>query len=323
MDRAERERRNAFLVTGVIVLVVLGFAVSSFWPDGEPPPQGTAPSPTVEQELPPQPDIYVYDLKSEQGIRLTDYSGPDVYPAWSPDGSKIAFARFSEKDLHDIFVVDADGGDPVRLVGGPTDDFAPSWSPDGEEIVFMSDRSTFADLFVVDSGTGAVRVKRIGESPTGDEWPEWSPVADRIAYVEERPDSDETRILTVRSDGSDKRIVAVLDGCCEATRLDWSRNGLFLAFTWEGDVWVADARGGSLIRRLTFDPVEEGYASWSPDGDQLIFQKHRTDEDVVDIYSIRFRGLKERELIATPWNNANPDWSPDGRYIAFESITGY
>ncbi|HYI43927.1 MAG TPA: hypothetical protein VE174_00500 [Actinomycetota bacterium] len=323
-DRAERERRNALLVTGAIVLVVVAFAVRGWWPGGEPTARRDA-SRTAEPTPEPAADIYVYDLTNEQDVRLTDHSGPDVDPAWSPDGSRIAFARFTDENLHDIYVMDADGGDQVRVVGGPTDAFAPSWSPDGEEIVFMSG-STFADIFVVDVATGAVRVTRIGDFPTGDEWPAWSPVADRIAYVEERPESDETRIFTVRSDGTDRRIVQVLEGCCEVRHLEWSPDGRFLAFTWEQagsvDVWIVYATGGGPVRKLTYGDLADGFASWSPDGRRLVFQTNRNALNEDDLYVIRSDGTGERALLRTPWYDANPDWSPDGRYIAFDSIEG-
>src|SRR5436190_974671 len=70
--------------------------------------------------------------------RLTNSPGSDGEPAWSPDGTKIAF------DFHDghfgIYVMNADGSGLTRLASNPTDDRVPAWSPDGGKIAFMSFR---------------------------------------------------------------------------------------------------------------------------------------------------------------------------------------
>lgn len=323
---AERERRNAFLVTGAIVIVVIAFAARNWWPGITPKEEGVAaPTPSADAILAPQPDIYVYDLAYDRDERLTDFSGPDVDPAWSPDGTRIAFARFSETTLHDIYVMDADGGDLVRVVGGPTDDYWPSWSPDGEEIVFMSDRTSFADVFTASVATGAVRVERIGTSPTGDEFPDWSPVENRIAYVDQRQELDESRVYTVRSDATGQRIVAVFEGWRSIQHIDWSPDGKRLAVTRQddtgADVWVVRARGGGL-HQVTFGSAGDGFASWAPDGKRLVFMTNRHTTNGDDLYVVNAEGSEEKELFRTPWYDGYPDWSPDGRYIAFESIEG-
>jgi TolB protein len=58
----------------------------------------------------------------------------DMHPAWSPDGTQIAFTRAlpergSDGFMGDIFVIDADGGEPQRVTRGPGLDCCPAWQP--------------------------------------------------------------------------------------------------------------------------------------------------------------------------------------------------
>jgi TolB protein len=71
--------------------------------------------------------------------RLTDAAGGGSSPAWSPDGSRIAFASGGVQS--DIHVMDADGTGVAQLTDDPGHDGAPSWSPDGTKIAFISNRS--------------------------------------------------------------------------------------------------------------------------------------------------------------------------------------
>jgi dipeptidyl aminopeptidase/acylaminoacyl peptidase len=81
--------------------------------------------------------IYVVDEASLKARPLT--SGPvDTAPAWSPDGTRIAFARWVG-DAPDLFVIDADGTHLTRLTDTPGQDAEPVWKPDGTALAFLSE----------------------------------------------------------------------------------------------------------------------------------------------------------------------------------------
>src|SRR5450432_903329 len=75
------------------------------------------------------------------GSSLAQLPRPETFePAWSPDGSRIAFsAGDATSDRYDIFVMNADGSDPVDLAVLSGNQQFPAWSPDGREIAFTTD----------------------------------------------------------------------------------------------------------------------------------------------------------------------------------------
>ncbi len=113
--------------------------------------------------------------------QLTDDDTTNWWPAWSPDGTKIAFA--SNRDGNwDIYVmpapgwggqVDVDGNNQQRLTEDAGRDWWPVWSPDGTRIAFHSDSDGNWDIYVVDAdGKGR---RQLTTSEAADQYPAWRP----------------------------------------------------------------------------------------------------------------------------------------------------
>ena len=89
-------------------------------------------------------DIYVMTTNGSNWTRLTNSDRYDGQPAWSPDGSQIAYASEVDGNLG-IYVMNANGSNQHRVSSNLSFiDFSgqPAWSPDGTRIVFASDRSS-------------------------------------------------------------------------------------------------------------------------------------------------------------------------------------
>ena len=115
------------------------------------------------------------DANGANVTQLTFTKQPEGDPAWSPDGSLIAFgSKRSDKDgsAFDIFTMRPDGTIVTRLTTAKGDDFEPAWSRDGLKIVFTSQRDGNPELYVMNAnGTGAPT--RVTTSGGFDRQPDW------------------------------------------------------------------------------------------------------------------------------------------------------
>jgi Tol biopolymer transport system component len=130
-------------------------------------------------------DLFVMSPDGTGKTQLTScvMPGSNEYPAWSPDGSKIAFAN-DEVGNYEIYVMNADASDRIRVTNNPGKDTKPAWSSEGK-IAFVSDRDGNNEIYVINpDGTGETRLT---SDPGADDDPAWSPDGSRIAFTRAAP----------------------------------------------------------------------------------------------------------------------------------------
>jgi Tol biopolymer transport system component len=125
-----------------------------------------------------------------------------TFPAWSPDGRRIAFTMVGTgipaTESSEIFLINPDGSDLVALTTGGWN-YSPAWSPDGRRIAFTSMRSSNADVYVMNAdGSGRTRLTT---DPASDSWPTWSPDGSQIAFMSNRDGSTNSEIYVMSANG--------------------------------------------------------------------------------------------------------------------------
>ncbi len=216
---------------------------------------------------------------------------------------------------------------------------APSLSSDARTIAFLANGSAargqvFIDLWLGDARTGK-RIGRLVKSEVDPNFEElrllysqsaFSPDGRRIAFTAQRKGKDVLYLFDVRSRKQIRRFDLPIES---VTNPSWSPDGTRLVFSGiEGgisDLYIIKDDGTGL-RRLTHDKYGDVQPQWSPDGRTIAFA---SDRDSASFDLLRFNPLRITLLdLATgaitviPGQaglNINPQWSPDGRAIAYVS----
>jgi dipeptidyl aminopeptidase/acylaminoacyl peptidase len=153
----------------------------------------------------------------------------DTEPAWSADGTKIAFSNSGAYggSPHTIVVMNVDGGGRTQLTNGPTDS-EPTWSPDGRKIAFVSGTYPQTDVYTMNADGS--KEKRLTNGPAWNFQPSWSPDGTKIAF--ESGTSFHFDIWTIHPDGTG--LTRVTSDGLFGIGLDWAPDGSQLVAIHDG-----------------------------------------------------------------------------------------
>ncbi len=227
----------------------------------------------------PNNEIFSMNIDGSGMTNLSNNAASDTYPAYSPDGTQIAFCS-DRSGKSEIYLMNDDGSnqrlltDQVPDCGNPAW-AVPTWSPDSKWIGIASasggsNSNGKMDIFIVRAD--ASKMYNLTNNPANDAGFSWSPDSQRIAFASDR-------------DGNFELYVVGIDG-----------------------------RG---MTRLTSDPGTDGQPVWSPDGKQIAFKSNRAGPQ--EIYVMNADGTIQVRLTGDEATDTNPAWSPDGKSIYYST----
>ena len=226
-------------------------------------------------------DIYLFDWERNIREHFTNSPVTEIFPVWSPDGTRVAFSSYpnGNADLFEKQVGDAGGG--RVLIDTPINEHMDSWSKDGRYAIYRRDTADgAADFFVLPlSGKGKPFSIVPSTSPVAEFWADFSYDGNWIAYGSLESGKSEIYVVSF-PDGVQKRQISNNGG----VRPLWRRDGkeiYYLAL--DGKLMAVDITIGTEVQpgtpRPLFDTKMTVFADWSrqydvtPDGKRFLILK--------------------------------------------------
>ena len=272
-------------------------------------------------------EIAAVDIYGSPPRRLTSNNRLENYPAWSPDGTQIAFLstleyRFMREYFlgQVLYIMAGDGSNIREIYSSERNDgiigFAPSpplWSPDGQRLAFIAKESPYPDgrvLYTVGvDGADPHRLVAV-TSPAS-----WSPDGSQLAFA--KLDGEYSSLYVSNPDGTEMQVVLPSGETSmpryTISQVYWSPDGseiLFIASektVHELGSWFPPALAslyliradGSALRTLGARDLLYTVASWSPDGSQFAVRVDHAWEGILGSY-------EEFNLIVMSRDGTNP-----------------
>jgi TolB protein len=213
-------------------------------------------------------EIYTIEEDGSDLRRITFNGVTDQYPAWSPDGKKLAVVR-NWMTESEIFIINADGSGEKQVTKmGDLTVFARdlAWSPDGRTIAFAAAPTGVGslDVYVVQSnGSGFARLT---SAEGDDQHPAWTSDGKRIAYSSYGGNpAQPPEIYSMDRQGSN--VLVETDCTIGCYYPAWSPDGTRLAYN-EGNTLKIRELATSYVWTFGDDIVA---AAWSPDAVRLVY----------------------------------------------------
>ncbi len=269
--------------------------------------------PTHKKRLITAEDLYAFELIFE--------------PRLSPDGEKVIYSvqhvdRKTEKKYTNLWLASTRESVSRQFTYGNQTDEHPCWSPDGSQVAFLSNRRDLdkpSQVFLIPSDGGEAHPLTEIEGEI-DEL-SWSPDGKRLLCTVRKTDPEAVE----QRDDAEKKKLGVVSRHYD--RLFYKLDGYGYLPKERKHIWIIDAHTGKA-RQLTNHPVlDESNPTFSPDGKWIAFVSNRLEmpdqnPDAIDLFVMPASGGALRKIETPVGEKSMPNYSPDGKWIAYYGMEG-
>lgn len=243
----------------------------------------------------------------------------------SPDGKKIVFPITTtdikeNKKNKDLFLMNIDGSNKFNFTDNPAQDFDPCWSSDGKKIAYISTRDGAPQIFIYNLETE--KTEKITDIPEGVSNLKWSPDGKYFSFTSE---VKLRQTIQEKYPALDKTTAKIYDKIPVRhwdKWLDEKNSHLFIMPVNGGNLTDLNPGEHYDVPDRPFDDAEQ--IAWSPDGLEIAYSSKKVEDYAfstntdIFVYNLKEKTTKNITKGMMGYEKA-PQFSPDGRWIAFTS----
>jgi tricorn protease len=246
-------------------------------------------------------DLWVHSLKEKAGRKLNieinadDKVNPEKLMTFSSEATEFALS-FDEKHIAfvvqgELFLMPRTGGKARRLTHSPAFDHGIAWSPDSSKILFLSDRSGFEDIYLLEpddpdhptlTTAHRFKVKQLTHTPESEIGVGFAPNGSKVAFIRAG------KLITMNPDGTNEKVLVGQAGAGQAgggqvIDYEWSPDSKWICYAREdgsfaSELYIIPASGPTAqdpARNVTRFATYNAGVTWSRTGNKLAFVSQR------------------------------------------------
>lgn len=261
-------------------------------------------------------ELFIMDYDGRRLKQLTSYKSICLSPSISPDGTKVAYSRYSTKRIRgkgritvqELYIMTLKNGRETLVSGGTGQNSGATWSPDGKSIAFTYSGHGNPNIYLYD--IDKEESKPLVEDSGLDVEPSFSPDGKFLVYSSSKTGNPELYKMEI----STKQKTRLTFNRYYNSSPEWSPDGGSIAFAGLDnpfgkksffDIFTVNVVGAG-IDRFTIDNGNNEDPSWSGDSRHLVFSSTRNGGS--DLYFINSDGTGEAR-ITKGLSCYSPDWS--------------
>ena len=264
-------------------------------------------------------DLFVAREDGMEKRQFATFPGRAFWLRWSPNGKVLRFTLLnSQNHTTALWEISSGGQNAHELLAGwnsPPAECCGSWTADGRYFVFQATRDGESNLWRLDENRSLLSRSdpvQVTNGPLSYQAPITSREGDRIFFI-----GLNTRSELLSYDAKSSIFVPYVSNLSNARRVAYSRDHQWVSWIQQDDssLWRSRLDGSQRIQ-LTARPMQVFMMHWSPDGRQIVLMG-REPGKTWKLYTVDTEGGHLQPLLNESRNEADPDWSADGKTIVF------